>query len=883
MAKGNSKEVKKTSSKVTPAKAWIKEYSLQVSRYSSFCKGNDWTQDPQGDDGYELQNNMILFLLNRLKHFVGEYESYQKFKYVQDFKQKLLSPILAHLERSRKYRKDVDFTVILDPELRAEEITFQQSLMKHFNTIKDTLQSLNLDDEVSTIELPIREDKKIPPLMSGLAMKHFDDVPSTGVSASILDINSIKTSPELFINMKNPPKYDSNLHYFEQSDDVLQFFSEELYKLTFGLNINGIFIHPWLYWHINYMITDIPMAFFKGTPQYDPSKKVLDTNPSLRDNEWYFAESYAEADEKDVGLFMFGTRRFSKTVIESSVLSWITSTVQGSESVVIGGDSGDLDKLGKCLEKAFINVNPYFQLPRISTDWGKRVQFGFKTRSNKNVSYSDIFIRNIHKGTASGGEKSAGVTPTAWILDEAGKFNSKTVYEAGVASFQNVDGWALVPILSGTGGNEKLSRDAQEMLLNPEANHILPMNWDRLDRLVKEEDLITWTRKSFGTFVPAQMSFKAGLRKKLSNLSDFLEVDSEDLAKIEIRLTNWEKAKEILERDRELKNADKESQAREMMSYPLDPLDCFLNNTENPFPAVEAMAHREDLIRTGNTGRLVEFHIDPKTGEYKYTDSSKVPANYPFKGGNHDAPVRMFNPPHENNDMDGTYVAGLDHYKQNKSGTDSLGSYYVFKRGVDLSDWSYRIVASYVSRPNTMDKFNSQVEKVMKAYGAETLQENIDISFQQHLERKNEASMWLACGDDLVKTMISARSQQNNKYGLFPTARNQAYILGLVISYCQEEVQIGTDDLGNPITVKGVVRIPDIDLLQEIINFNYTGNFDRIISFGHALAWDRYLTRIGVMPAVKTIKREEYREVKSKIRKRSPLNHRRGSMYSTRR
>jgi hypothetical protein len=532
---------------------------------------------------------------------------------------------------------------------------------------------------------------------------------------------------------------------------------------------------------------------------------------------------------------------------------------------------------------AFTHVNPAFKLPRNNSDWSSHIQFGLKDKSGQRIPYSDIFIKNVHDGKNKGTEKTAGATPTAWILDEAGKFNCKSVYQAALPSFQNVGGWALVPILTGTGGNKKLSADAQDMLLRPRENDILPMNWDRLENMVKEEELITWKRKSFGTFLPAQFSFKSGMRKNISNLADFYGVDDDKLRQIEIRVTDWEKARNVLQADRERKKEDKVVYAKEKMYYPIDPLECFLNRIDNPFPAVEAQVHRDELVLSGKVGKYVDVYLDKETNKMEMVMSEKDPASFPFKGGTYSAPVVVFNDPPEYNESDGTYVAGLDHYKQDKSNTDSLGAFYVFKRGVDLSPWSYRIVASYVSRPPTMDMFNKVVETVMKGYGAEVLQENVDISFQQHLERNDEAAKWLAHGDDLVRTLISARSQQNNKYGLFPSARNQRYLLQLVISYCQEDIVIGQDDSGNDIKVKGVTRIPDVQLLDEIIAFDYTGNFDRIVSFGHALAWDRYLTRIGVLPKVRQGVDYRKKEKEKKPIQPSFISKRRTSPYSRKR
>lgn len=67
------------------------------------------------------------------------------------------------------------------------------------------------------------------------------------------------------------------------------------------------------------------------------------------------------------------------------------------------------------------------------------------------------------------------------------------------------------------------------------------------------------------------------------------------------------------------------------------------------------------------------------------TKSNKQLAGFPFSGGVIDAPVQIFEMPQSNRFDDFIYVAGQDPYKQAKSDTPSLGSFYIFK-GVLVSE-----------------------------------------------------------------------------------------------------------------------------------------------------------------------------------------------------
>lgn len=120
----------------------------------------------------------------------------------------------------------------------------------------------------------------------------------------------VETSPELYINMKRKPKWNDLYSWEDQDDDVRQFFKEEAYKVKNGVTINGVYITPWLYWHINFF------PVFHDLPNGDRVPMLS----RLRDNEWFFAEMYQRAREEKKGLAMFGTRRFGKALLDSEVV-----------------------------------------------------------------------------------------------------------------------------------------------------------------------------------------------------------------------------------------------------------------------------------------------------------------------------------------------------------------------------------------------------------------------------------------------------------------------------------------------------------------------------------------------------------------------------------
>lgn len=79
------------------------------------------------------------------------------------------------------------------------------------------------------------------------------------------------------------------------------------------------------------------------------------------------------------------------------------------------------------------------------------------------------------------------------VTHNCGKSEFWNTMKSAIASFKTQYGWKLTPLISGTGGNTELSKDAKMLLTNPDAYDILPMNWDRLNRMVPEE-FITWSK-----------------------------------------------------------------------------------------------------------------------------------------------------------------------------------------------------------------------------------------------------------------------------------------------------------------------------------------------------------------------------------------------------
>ena len=570
----------------------------------------------------------------------------------------------------------------------------------------------------------------------------------------------------------------------------------------------------------------------------------------------YYGKYKATCIEVDNKSHQFLTTNFvvsHNTTIMSSLLQMNATMTIGLSHSVVGFSDSDLSNIGEYCEYGLDHVHPFFRINRTKTDWSSGVTLGKRMSNGVRDVHAIISIANINMGRKTSTQKTAGLTPATAIFDEVGKGPIKKPYTAAMPSYDTPYGWRLSPILAGTGGEVELSKDAQEMFSDPDTYNLLVMDWDILNRRAMKGK--TWKERKWAMFVPGQMA-NSGVKRTIG-LGDYLgKPDDKKLNKIKIDATDFEASTNKLNEERKkLSTKDRGAYTSHTMFYPFTIDDCFLSSSQNLFPVEYAIKHKNDLLESGQySGMLCDVFLE-SGNKLGTTKSNKQLAGFPFSGGVIDAPVQIFEMPQSNRFDDFIYVAGQDPYKQAKSDTPSLGSFYIFKRRVGIRDpYAYRIVASYVSRPSSIDQFCRTCEVLQKGYGAICLMENADQMYEQYLNRKSgmPASFFLFAGEAIANKYVKAGSRQNSKLGLYPTPGNQNLLFSCVVDYCWQDFVIGYDDqTGLDITVKGIELIDDIALLDEIIQYKPGLNVDRIIAFGHALVLARYFDDNNYMPKSK--------------------------------
>lgn len=613
-----------------------------------------------------------------------------------------------------------------------------------------------------------------------------------------------------FLNQKRIPD--------KESSEAKSFFDFHKKLALEGFMMDGVYINPFLYWHLNLWNTEVDIIDNKG---YISQKY---TNPYFRDNEWIATNAIDKANKEKKGLAIGGIRRFSKSVLEASYIGWGATFDENSQNVISGLNSPDIKLITDKLDKGLNFLPWYYKWDRIEDNWKNQVTLGIKAKGGERFPFSSILIRNLDEGANE--EAIAGTKPRKLIIDEGGKGPFLRGLQAAIPGFTTPYGWGCSPIVTFTGGDMKKFQDAKTLMFDVGAFNFLEFpNKDNDKRL-------------HGLFIGHKYRLEA---KEWSNFGKFLDApEGSQLYDIPMQVSNEEIAEKVTNEnlERAKKANDRIAYLKEKMYYPKEVDDIFLNEDTNIFDIDAAKRAQSRLLAQEHKGYFVEFYEDQ--GKPKYKFSSKLPiTNFPAKpSDNLDAPVVIYEFPIDNTPY-GLNVSGVDSYRQGKAEyTKSLGTVYIFKRIHDILSDKYQnvIVASFAARPDKKEKWEEQARLLIKFYNARTLIENDEISFIDYLKHKGDAHymepqpQWL--------TSVVPNTTVKREYGMHRSAEKiRNYLHSHAKKYTEDIHFEQKDEKGNIIKrLTGMDMIPDPMLLEEIIQFNEEGNFDRLIAFELALA-----------------------------------------------
>lgn len=637
-----------------------------------------------------------------------------------------------------------------------------------------------------------------------------------------MNLENVKYSEWLINQTRLPDK---------SSQEYKPFFEFHKKLCLDGFMMDGVFINPFLYWHLNLWHTEVDVIDDRGRiyQQY--------ANPSLRDNEWLVTNEIDRAHAEKRGLVILGIRRFAKSVLEASYIAWGATFDENSQNVIAGLNAPDIKLITDKLDKGLNFLPEYFRWQRVEDNWKNQVTLGIKTKSGERIPFSQILIRNLDEGNNE--EAIAGTKPRKLIIDEIGKGSFLRGLQAAVPGFTTPFGWGCSPILTGTGGDMKRFMDAKSLMFDVDNYNFLTYN--------NEED----TRRVHGLFISNKYRMEA---KEDSTLGAYVNAQkTSDLYNVQMLVSNEEKADRITNDNLErLKRAgDRVAYLKEKMYYPQKVDDIFLNEDTNIFDIEAAKRQKTRLLQNERTGTPVILFSDEGKIGHEFTDKMPI-TNFPLKSTDaKDAPIVVYEFPIENPPY-GLYVAGIDPYRQGQAKySTSLGSVYIYKRMHDLTGEKYQdmFVASYCARPDKKETWEEQARLLIKYYNARALCENDDISFIEYMKSKGDAHYLEKQPQWLLEVVPNTTVKR--EYGIHRSARKIIdYLHTCLKRYMEDVIYSEKDEDGNIIKeVTGVSKMFDPMLLEEIIQYNDEGNFDRIIAaelaIAQALKMDPIIGKIG--------------------------------------
>lgn len=657
---------------------------------------------------------------------------------------------------------------------------------------------------------------------------------------------------EFFRNLKSLPPEGSSSFY-----DLVDW---EVEKCLGGVNVGGVHIPGFLYWHLNH--------WWIGIDQLDNygNSIIVASLPDLRDTEWERVEAIMDCIRTKDGYIEIGARRQGKSEMLASYLMYNATLFENTQNAIITGNSNDQGVIVQKIDFGHKKIWDGLRVDKLDRSWkGNQVRLGYKDISNEDHVWSVVAIRNADEGTNT--EVAAGLTLKTFILDEIGKYPFGEVVSAAKPTLLTPNGWRGTPLLLGTGGDFKNGADAERYFMYPEANNFKGF---------------TENGKTTGKFMSGlyrmDCKYDSNLFEYLSSRGQvFNKAQEMELKKIKMKVSDKEKALEQILKYRENKSKDpnRTEYLKEVMYFPLEVEECFLTEGENFFDEMLAAEQQKILYETGKhkgdnciLKESKDFGVECiiKNNDNFIAPISSFPLN---PSESKEGCIVIYEHPVKDAPF-GLYTCGVDPYKQDKSqNSDSLGAVYIYKRMHKLDSEKYQdmIVAHYVGRPDSIDTWCENARLLIKYYNALTMAENEDIYFIKYMQAKHE-DYYLADQQPWLMSLVPT-SRVDRIKGFHAASKIISYLNTQLKLHMEEELAVLRED-DNIRKIYGVSRILDPMLLEEVKKFRPGGNYDRIRAASAAIALARNLDPFysieSEVPEVETADARRKRKINYKKR-----------------
>jgi len=449
---------------------------------------------------------------------------------------------------------------------------------------------------------------------------------------------------------------------------------------------------------------------------------------------------------------------------------------------------------------------------------------GTKT-SIHHVNYSD----KKQDGTQAG----AGGRSALCLYEEIGlmpNFKDALLSNTAVVS---VDGDQMgVQLGIGTSGNIDLIQQTRQVFENPGEYNFL-----EFDNVWEDSD------KKIGLFIPAYLT--------------------ETRFKDENGNTDFERALKHYEERRLLAAAKNDPAAlyNEKMNYPLVPSDMWSSNKGSFFPIIELLERERELLKNqtyktiGTKSRFIWDSKQPNGVRAEYDDEAEPFYMFPYDrsmSSLNGCPI-IYEEPNQVKGIvpDDMYLFTLDPYvSENIDEGGSLASFFVFLNPKYTSEGyngNYLCCAYIGKHENGKDAMYETIEKIIAYYGNPPrglwYEANRGDSVRGYFMRKNK--MHLLCLRPNRERGSSVYDKRVQEYGYM--VGNQIDKLQMIDDTSEWALSMTTF---NGQKKRVVETIPDLFLVQQMLQFELKGNFDAVSSllgFPLALKELEHLNKDGLI------------------------------------
>jgi len=439
---------------------------------------------------------------------------------------------------------------------------------------------------------------------------------------------------------------------------------------------------------------------------------------------------------------------------------------------------------------------------------GKWLKFGSKSKV-VHTNYKD------NPTAAAGGRYSI------MVVEESGLHPSLTLtHNSNIGCTQRDALKFGTLVYIGTSGDIEKVRESRKMFMDPEAYDIVAYDDDYENS------------GKIGFFVPAYytaVEFK----------------DDNGNTDVEAALAYYKER-----RAKALASKDAANYEGELMNYPIKPSEMFLTKKGNILPIGELEAQRANVIMDRNrklyytVGELIFDSKAPRGIRFKADLDCKLKPimEYPTpKNQDVEGALIVYEPPIEelvNGKVvvPNIYILGVDPVDADTQGVGlSLTSIHVLKAPRDIQRWGgNELVASFIGRPYMgRDYSNEIMEKLAMWYGGHDRM----ISFErggnvkEYFQKKSKLNLLMT----QPKTILSYKSGETSKVLLYGTPLKSFEQKYEAIAYLRDWLleEYATKDDGT--IVRNLNLIRDTRLLEEMIAFDFEGNFDSTLAFAECI------------------------------------------------